>query len=749
MTKNLVASGAAHMDPLSTRAIPGKAHALWDDLTPLWTGGAALLLIVLLAGYPGLQGETREWAQYLALGTIVPLLVLWSPRPGSTTSLTRAMKAALTAACVVLWLRFFWATGSYYLLVVALLQWALLWGTSRFVPGTKGALLPCSRWIWALTNLFVLMVGWSASAYLFYWEPFRDRILQSRSVLLALVVASVLVAANLFPSKAARARSRPTLTRIGDATAILILALASLRADRLFDSIAFHHWGVFTGPAELVRQGGWLLWDAPSQYGFLSILTVAALPARTTWQGFYIAYAVLVFGAAVFLFCLLRALRPGLLNQAFSLALTLAAVFLLPGDPATLSGPQLTPAASAFRFFWCYALLAILVWEFTRAPDKIAYPKLFGAGCVVWLIGTLWSAESAVYCAVIWLPAFGLMVWRRAPGLDGAQSPRQRLRTTGVWLLVPAFVLVLTLTLLGAFYRLRLGHPPDWVGFVEYAGVYSSGAYALPIETLGPVWMLVLVFFGVVATAVGLRRNGLDHPALSLAAGAGGFLWATSSYFVWRSHPANVVNLVPNVCTVIALVLLIHDRYGSRDAGSALIRTSFVPVLTVVLTAGWGNRIALGNAAASLRAGYTPAVERKLPRMNPALVRLMRSADIGHRAPLIYYDENLLPAWPVEGEGNNRVASQPRFWLPVSPFALLIPLPPERRAVYHVRFAARARSSGWLIEAKKNHDSLPLLRENGLDLASVHRQIRTTHTPAKVIEDANHKLTWFEFNAGR
>src|SRR5262249_36292573 len=153
--------------------------------------------------------------------------------------------------------------------------------------------------------------------------------------------------------------------------------------------------------------------------GFLSTVTLAWLPTHSVWQSLYIVQGILLTITGCFLFVVLRSLGQGFMNWLFSLVLALAAVFLVPGRPQDLYGYD-TPAAGPFRFFWCFALLMVLVWQYRR-PASMPSACLV-IGCLVWLLGTLWSAESAVYSAVIWLPAYVLLVWcgasKRYPGRD-------------------------------------------------------------------------------------------------------------------------------------------------------------------------------------------------------------------------------------------------------------------------------------------------------------------------------------------
>ena len=51
---------------------------------------------------------------------------------------------------------------------------------------------------------------------------------------------------------------------------------------------AMAHWQLYVGPVEMLGQGGYLLWDIPSQYGFLSILSSYLIPLTSAWHKVYI-----------------------------------------------------------------------------------------------------------------------------------------------------------------------------------------------------------------------------------------------------------------------------------------------------------------------------------------------------------------------------------------------------------------------------------------------------------------------------
>jgi hypothetical protein len=85
-----------------------------------------------------------------------------------------------------------------------------------------------------------------------------------------------------------------------------VILMFALRADSLFykgPDMPDMHWDYFIGPVQTVRSGGWLLWDTPSQYGFLNILLTALIPFRSAWDSFY-------FFSSCYTVCCCRAVLP-------------------------------------------------------------------------------------------------------------------------------------------------------------------------------------------------------------------------------------------------------------------------------------------------------------------------------------------------------------------------------------------------------------------------------------------------------
>ncbi len=726
------------MKMLSRQSI--LADDFLKSIAPLWVGGLVSLCLFLgnlIFRRMNLQGERYEWALYLTLGTVFPLLVLlicWVDRSGYvSTSIVRAVKLGLVLSLAVLSVRFVVEQHQYYVLIIAAAQLAM----TVSIKAKQAKMKPYHT----LVCYFVLVVAWTASVRFLYWEPFKVWTFSSNYRFLLFILSLFIVATNISRDEEEPYNSSSRIWSAENIAAVLLFGMASLRSDQLFDFLtSYNHWGVFVGPAQMIRQGGWLLWDVPSQYGFLSILTLAFFPARSVWQAMFILNALLLFLSAVFIFFVLRSLRPGPGNFWFSLVVTFAAVFLMPGLPNVLTGPQVVPSIGAFRFFWCYCLLAVLVWEHRRNSDAEPKPYVLLLGCLTWVLGTLWSVESATYCAAIWLPAYILIVLRRhARGYAEQNNNKASLYRVAAWLAVPPVLLLMSLGVITSYYLVRLRHAPDWYGFYECAFSFTSGYMTLPIDPHGPVWTLILVFGVLTMIAVYFLRQGITHSSLALITGAWGALWATSSYFVSRSHGSNATNQSAILLAAggITLFLLKGEEV---NWWRRLAEMSLVPVIVVILTATFGNGSYLASYLSSPQIGYRLKIDSKLPVVDSTLVTLLRTAHVESSDPLIFDDTILLPALSAEGNNGVELRSPPQAWLPTVPFELFAHIKEDRSKVYLSRFIARRPLSGWLIQRKDHpYTDLPWLADS----------LKLTHTPTRMAENADWQIIWFDYNQKR
>jgi hypothetical protein len=404
------------------------------------------------------------------------------------------------------------------------------------------------------------------------------------------------------------------------------------------------------------------------------------------------------------------------------------------------------PSHGPFRYFWGYVVLAVLL-RHSRSLAATGLPaRTVWAGSAAWLAGVWWSFESAVFVSAIWLPAYALLVWQAAVSLHPGW---ERLRARLAWgmgrLLLPVLLLAGTAGLLTAYYFVRLGHGPDWAGIFEYPLSFQAGFGTITPDSHGPVWVLFLVFCVLAAVVVRLANRGGASPALVLGLGALAAFWATSSYFMLRGHANNATNHLPAVCAAVGVALFLLTRNREGRAKALLIRAGLVPVLTVVITAGFGNPAVMESYAETLRAGPPKRVAQLFPPVDASLASLLDSAPVRRGDPVAavlsetdFQLQNLLPALGRKHGRPSVVGGMRPAWLPTSPLVLIAPLPRERTRTYLARFRARDRRSGWLVRPNQAPDP---------SFEWFYEELKATHTPGRVLQNDQWQLIWYERRA--
>lgn len=178
-----------------------------------------------------------------------------------------------------------------------------------------------------------------------------------------------------------------------------------------------HHWSYYLGPVQSVVQGGHLLWDVPSQYGFLNIWAIATF-AKLSGIGPIPSMWIMVEGlqcVALLLALYIFRFRLGfstVVSSVFAVSLTLCVPGLEYYD-----GPVTAPSVSAIRFL--PSLLTLLGIDFaTRNPTAwriIGVAVLMAGSC-------LWSAESCIYTLAP-VGFFALLNFVKRPSLAFFVSP--------------------------------------------------------------------------------------------------------------------------------------------------------------------------------------------------------------------------------------------------------------------------------------------------------------------------------------
>ncbi len=668
----------------------------------LWPAGVALVIALGVAAIVPVADSQRVWIAFFTLGTALPatiaLVLAIDGRKVSPVLMRVVRGLGLLVSGFALGVGIVHGRSYHIEAIAALVQvlavvvLPIVTRESEKQPGAKVRI--GSAVLWAAVSLG----AWGVAGSLLWWH-FPGGF--SAVWVLAVFGGSALtVFWALWRPDAIASR---LVGWAGTGVAFVLLAAASVRTNDLFDVHTMYHWSFYVGPAELVRQGGWLLWDVPAQYGFLSELAIAWIPTPSPWEGLFILNSLMCFLLAITVFMLLRSLGRGILNLFMSFMVALVACFFRPGLSPQIIGPDGYPSTGAFRFLWCVALLLILL-TLLRIHSSRARLAILLLGNLVWIVGVLWSAESAIYSTFVWLPGYFLMVvaerWSQP-------DMRKRILSIAGLTAVPVLFLAAAVAIVLIVYQVGLGHGPDLRAFYEFGLAYQGGFGAYPIDPGGPGWVLFLV---CVATLVTMVWNARKQPAVAsvVLVATASLIYSTSSYFVGRSHPNAVWNLAPLVCIALALTLALAGRNLRADPLPVLLRLVAAPLLIIYLFGALGDRAALVDWVTRPQRDIIQ-IDTALLATDPSLQTLL-DAHVHPGDRIAYLSDDTDPVLSPHLYTDTEQPNGAPVWLPLVPFSAVNILTPTRRATYLERFIARHPEGGWLIERTGSQPQLEWVR---------------------------------------
>jgi len=481
----------------------------------------------------------------------------------------------------------------------------------------------------------------------------------------------------------------------------------SLRVDGLTVPGAWFHVGYFTGVVQTVKDGGLLLWDTPSQYGFLNMLLAATVPDGSG-QGSFLKFqsAMLILVGSTVLVSIWSAARS-------RIWIVLGATFLILlhfADPAII-GPQPFPSSSVVRFGPSLSLLALISIARGRRHTYLACMALVSS------LGLLWSFESFFYCSLILVGWF--LGGTEKFNYSRALMPSMRFVLLGTVLTTTSVILVYS-----GYVVLRVGNLPNWSWFYLPASKFAEGFGGLPTDVWGAG---VLLLVGILVNVMRLSEaNYQNRPICTASVGA---ILGWFTYYIGRSHSSNVIAMFPLIFVAILLPglrLVKQNRDGEhncseiRDAAPdgrlKIVRASasLVTVFAAISVASFFANPVLPEAISKFRVLPAAPVFDAGADASESLIDLLRSSEV-RTLPIAYIGNlGLLPSLPEELS-----LSSSGSWLP-QPLGLLEePIPREERLQMLRRFIERDPQDGYLIWHKSN--SIPGRFEEWIaDLAQTH-----------------------------
>lgn len=204
----------------------------------------------------------------------------------------------------------------------------------------------------------MVLFCWAGDLSLVWWtNPYRW--LVGSPWAFTVTVATGIIVFTAFWSKSRNEDVRAIYQRILLGLTATVIIFGSFYPIDLNRLEIYHHWSFYIGAAQLVRDGGTLLWDVPSQYGFLSILVLSHLPTKSLASALY-----LVSGAANMVMALSFVGIGWVIMRTFAQRLAvgllvICGMFMRSGLDAIYAGTNYYPSTGGYRFVWLTLLMFV------------------------------------------------------------------------------------------------------------------------------------------------------------------------------------------------------------------------------------------------------------------------------------------------------------------------------------------------------------------------------------------------------
>jgi hypothetical protein len=355
---------------------------------------------------------------------------------------------------------------------------------------------------------------------------------------------------------------------------VLAMVVFEVKLPMQFEAFVHHH-DFYLGPLNDMAHGRTMLVDIWAQYGvgvyYALLAALSVLPLNH--GGLVLLLGTLTAAQYVLVYATLRtAVRSHALVIAAVVAAVMTNVFANLGPYAGF------PSIGPLRFGPPYLVVAAAVAA-ARWP-QCARAMRVGQLAVI-AIAAVWSLETFMYTAGTWFALTALLAFGRTRA--GLRVFVRELAAAAV--VSAAAVLAVTIGT-----RVAAGAWPDWSGYLAYIRLYSVGELMmLPIDFWSPALLMAAAIF---LSAVGLVSVARDErvrasgPVLAGLAGFTGFAVSSFTYFLGRSHPNNVLNLMVPICALGCLwaSIFLAPREQGHRAGR-MVPVAFVLVVAASLTA--------------------------------------------------------------------------------------------------------------------------------------------------------------------
>jgi len=362
-------------------------------------------------------------------------------------------------------------------------------------------------------------------------------------------------------------------------------------------SISSIDYAYYIGPINDVLHDKLLLINTPSQYGFLSIATLAAVfkVIKIGLLPMMIVNAIIVSLGYLGVFVLMRFLFKSKFLSFFAISVTIFATYIVQTEERGWF-----PQTSFLRFgFWVLAALMILMAYLKKKYFQIFMNVLFP---LITSIGLFWSFDSGAYLVLAYL----CFIFFQSLSASLRKFSYQFIKR-----IISFFSILLGVTLtITCYYFFRFGIWIEWHQLIVRSQYYLQGFGLLPLERTSWPWIILAGYLCTLAYLFlrkMMRKNSIlipEETLLSYILFYGIFQFA---YFMGRSGINNLhhVSIPFFIC-----IFFIIDKlafWSNKNIGLAcrvilLILISFAMGIPITLIGLQGfNNISSGNILTSTK----------------------------------------------------------------------------------------------------------------------------------------------------
>lgn len=466
---------------------------------------------------------------------------------------------------------------------------------------------------------------------------------------------------------------------------IYLFYVLSFRHDSLFIPGSEYHWSYYTGVVETINTSGWLLWDTPSQYGFLNIIISSFFDSSSSWQSFYLFQGTLLFlTSTLTFFTLIYKFHLSFIKTVVLLFITLMSLYF--ADPSFI-GPYPFPSSSVVRFIGIYAFIYCSLYFSTFSISQAM------AFSLVWIIFFLWSAESALYVTSIYI--FIIMAY-----ILKIKSYSNFKSIYKFYFIIPIIFLSISLLVISAFYKFNIGFYPDFTLFFEHAIGYAGGHGYVPFNLFGPGNILLLLYIGIFYNLLNHQKYYFERnekyfttSIIMLAS-----IWALGSYYIGRPVPQNITALLPILSQILLIFILINkltfskSNYFTKIFSISFFLILFLPILNkdFYLTI---NNIEYKKVN----------IENNIIKASSETNNLFEKLDVEKYENLTFYGDSATQ--PIF-EGSLSKFNQSN-WLPIPLQLFETPITEIRKEVLIKRYLCRNKPNNTLLLVEKSESIVP------------------------------------------